>query len=105
MESLKIVKIGGNVIDNESALQQFLSDFAQLKGNKILVHGGGKLATQLSEELGIKPNLVDGRRITDKATLKVVTMMYAGWVSKNLVASLQACLRHVWGRYELDFSN
>ena len=90
MESLKIVKIGGNVIDNESALQQFLSDFAQLKGNKILVHGGGKLATQLSEELGIKPNLVDGRRITDKATLKVVTMMYAGWVSKNLVASLQA---------------
>jgi len=90
MESLKIVKIGGNVIDNESALQQFLSDFAQLKGNKILVHGGGKLATKLSEELGIKSNLVDGRRITDKAALKVVTMMYAGWVSKNLVASLQA---------------
>lgn len=90
MESLQIIKIGGNVIDNESALQQFLKDFSQLRGNKILVHGGGKLATQLSKQMGIIPNLIDGRRITDEETLKVVTMMYAGWVSKNLVASLQA---------------
>ena len=90
MESLQIIKIGGNVIDDEQALQQFLKDFSQLRGNKILVHGGGKLATQLSEQMGIKPNLVEGRRITDKQTLKVVTMMYAGWVSKHLVASLQA---------------
>ena len=90
MEKLNVVKIGGNVIDNESALKQFLEDFSQLEGNKILVHGGGKMASRLSQQMGIEPNMVDGRRITDKETLRVVTMMYAGWVSKSIVAQLQA---------------
>jgi len=90
MEKLYIIKIGGNVIDNPAALDAFLKDFSNLKGNKILVHGGGKMASALSEQMGIKPVMHEGRRITDEATLKVVTMMYAGWVNKNIVAALQA---------------
>ena len=90
MEKLYIIKIGGNVIDNPAALASFLEDFSRLKGHKILVHGGGKMASALSEQMGIKPNMHEGRRITDEATLKVVTMMYAGWVNKNMVAALQA---------------
>lgn len=87
--SLYIVKIGGNVIDNSENLHNFLKDFTALKGFKILVHGGGKVATQLSETLGIEPKLVDGRRITDIETLRVVTMVYAGLINKNIVAQLQ----------------
>jgi acetylglutamate kinase len=89
MEKLTIIKIGGNVIDNEKALQAFLSDFAALPGKKILVHGGGKIATEISASLGISAQLVEGRRITDAETLKVVTMVYAGLINKNIVASLQ----------------
>ncbi len=90
MQALHIIKIGGNVIDNSENLHRFLKDFAALDGFKILVHGGGKVATQLSATLGIESKLVDGRRITDIETLRVVTMVYAGLINKNIVASLQA---------------
>src|SRR6201996_124630 len=88
-KELHIIKIGGNVIDNSESLHHFLKDFTALDGYKILVHGGGKVATQLSETLGIEPKLVDGRRITDIETLRVVTMVYGGLINKNIVAQLQ----------------
>ncbi|HYO22280.1 MAG TPA: acetylglutamate kinase, partial [Flavisolibacter sp.] len=77
MDKLFVIKIGGNVVDNESKLLSFLKTFATIKGNKILVHGGGKLATRLADQLGIQQQMVDGRRITDAETLKIVTMVYA----------------------------
>ncbi|CAG5071584.1 Acetylglutamate kinase [Dyadobacter sp. CECT 9623] len=89
-KSLYIVKIGGNVIDNPDACARFLSDFASLDGLKILVHGGGKVATQIAARLQIETEMVEGRRITDKPMLDVVTMVYGGLVNKNLVAQLQA---------------
>lgn len=88
-KQLHIIKIGGNVIDNSENLHHFLKDFTALDGFKILVHGGGKVATQLSETLGIEPKLIDGRRITDIETLRVVTMVYGGLINKNIVAQLQ----------------
>jgi acetylglutamate kinase len=88
-KSLYVIKIGGNVIDNSENLYHFLKDFTALPGHKILVHGGGKVATQLSETLGIEAKLVDGRRITDIETLRVVTMVYGGLINKNIVAQLQ----------------
>ncbi len=90
MERITVVKIGGNVIDNPDALKTFLAEFAAIEGPKILVHGGGKLATRLAERLELKVQMVDGRRITDKGTLDVVTMVYAGLVNKQIVAGLQA---------------
>ena len=90
MEKITVVKIGGNVIDNPEALKRFLEEFAALPGAKILVHGGGKLATRLAERLELKVQMVDGRRITDKGTLDVVTMVYAGLINKQVVAGLQA---------------
>jgi acetylglutamate kinase len=87
---LSIIKIGGNIIDDESKLAGFLDAFAAVPGKKILVHGGGKLATKLAEGLGIPQQLVDGRRITDAETLKIVTMVYAGTINKTIVAHLQA---------------
>ena len=90
MESLIIIKIGGNIIDDEKSLLSFLKNFSSIDGKKILVHGGGKLATQLAEKLGIEQTLIDGRRITDAETLKIVTMVYAGYINKNIVAKLQA---------------
>ena len=90
MAKLYVIKIGGNIIDDEVKLASFLKDFASLEEKKILVHGGGKLATRLAEKLGIEQQLVDGRRITDAETLKIVTMVYAGFVNKNIVAALQA---------------
>ncbi|RZL64196.1 MAG: acetylglutamate kinase, partial [Pedobacter sp.] len=90
MKQLTIIKIGGNVIDNSENLHQFLLDFTALPGDKILVHGGGKIATELSESLGIEAKMVDGRRITDIETLRIVTMVYAGLINKNMVAQLQA---------------
>src|ERR1700710_2265812 len=89
MKSLHIIKIGGNVIDNSENLHHFLKDFTALDGYKILVHGGGKVATQMSEELGVESKLVDGRRITDIDTRRVVTMVYGGLINKNIVAQLQ----------------
>ncbi len=90
MHALLVVKIGGNIIDNAEALNSFLQDFAALPGKKILVHGGGKLATELSGKLGIATTMVAGRRITDEATIKVVTMTYAGWINKSIVGALNA---------------
>jgi acetylglutamate kinase len=90
MQNLFIVKIGGNVIDDEQASQKFLRDFSQIASSKILVHGGGKVATQIAERLGLKAQMVEGRRITDKSMLEVVTMVYGGLVNKNIVAALQA---------------
>ena len=90
MDKLFIIKIGGNIIDDEKVLSSFLKKFASIEGKKILVHGGGKLATRLAEKLGIEQQLIDGRRITDAETLKIVTMVYAGYINKNIVAQLQA---------------
>jgi acetylglutamate kinase len=90
MDKLFIIKIGGNIIDDEKVLASFLREFAAIDGSKILVHGGGKLATRLAEKLGIEQQMVDGRRITDAETLKVVTMVYAGFINKNIVAQLQS---------------
>ncbi len=85
-----VVKIGGNVVDNPAALEKFCSDFAAMPGEKILVHGGGALASRLQKALGIEPRMIDGRRVTDAQTLKVVTMVYAGWCNKTIVSLLQA---------------
>ena len=90
MNQLTVVKIGGNVIDNPDALKRFLTTFATLPGDKILVHGGGKIATQIAEKLGVQTTMVDGRRITDRPMLDVVTMVYGGLVNKQIVAQLQA---------------
>ncbi|WP_316798954.1 acetylglutamate kinase [Pedobacter frigidisoli] len=90
MNQLTIIKIGGNVIDNSENLHQFLLDFTALPGDKILVHGGGKIATELGQSLGIEAKMVEGRRITDIETLRIVTMVYAGLINKNIVAQLQA---------------
>lgn len=90
MDTLFIIKIGGNIIDDEVKLNSFLQKFAAIESPKILVHGGGKLATQLAERLNIPQQMVDGRRITDAETLKIVTMVYAGYINKNIVAQLQA---------------
>ena len=90
MEPLTIVKIGGNIIDEEAQLFAFLNHFSAIPGPKILVHGGGKMATRIGEALQIPQQMQEGRRITDGATLKVVTMVYAGYINKNIVAQLQS---------------
>lgn len=90
MEQLYVIKIGGNIIDDANRLEHFLEQFATVKGHKILVHGGGKLATKLAEQMGIQQQMVDGRRITDAETLKIVIMVYAGHINKNIVAKLQS---------------
>jgi len=90
MDKATIIKIGGNIVDDEALLQSFLQKFAALAGAKILVHGGGKLATRLAEELNIPQQMIDGRRITSAETLKIVTMVYAGYINKNIVAILQS---------------
>ena len=90
MDKIFVVKIGGNIIDREDDLEAFLKMFAAIQQPKILIHGGGKLATELAADLGIEQKLVDGRRFTDAATLKVVTMVYGGFINKNIVAKLQA---------------
>ena len=90
MKSLTILKIGGNVIDNPKILESVLRDFAEWQNSKLLVHGGGKIADKLLLKLGITPTMVDGRRVTDSATLDVVTMVYAGLINKQIVAKLQS---------------
>ncbi|ERJ58544.1 acetylglutamate kinase [Sphingobacterium paucimobilis] len=87
--TLNIIKIGGNVIDDDIQLEAFLEKFAAIPGKKILVHGGGKIATRLGSRLGVEAKLVEGRRVTDKEMLDVVTMVYAGLTNKRIVASLQ----------------
>tara|TARA_R110001583_G_scaffold17011_7_gene69329 strand:- start:1974 stop:2753 length:780 start_codon:yes stop_codon:yes gene_type:complete len=89
-QQLSIVKIGGNVIENQVELEQFLLNFSKLEGLKILVHGGGKLATKLAAQLGIESQMSNGRRITDAKSLEVITMVYGGLTNKNIVSKLQA---------------
>jgi acetylglutamate kinase len=88
--SLLVVKAGGQVIDNPEVLQKFLAAFADLPGAKILVHGGGKIATRIGQQLDIQPNYINGRRITDDATIDLVTMVYGGLINKQITAQLQA---------------
>jgi acetylglutamate kinase len=89
MNRLFVIKIGGNVLDDEVALKKFLGDFSTIKEPKILIHGGGKIATKIGDQLGIESNYIKGRRITDSATLDLVTMVYGGLVNKQIVATLQ----------------
>ena len=88
-QKLKIVKIGGNVINDKDALTSFLADFSKIKEAKILVHGGGKRASEMISDLGLKPKMINGRRVTDEPTLEIVTMVYAGLLNKNITAQLQ----------------
>ena len=90
MEKITVVKVGGKIVEDEQSLNQLLTDFNKIEGNKILVHGGGRSATKLAERLGVETKMVDGRRITDDAMLEVVTMVYGGLVNKRIVAALQA---------------
>ncbi|WP_353120894.1 acetylglutamate kinase [Dysgonomonas capnocytophagoides] len=90
MEKLTIIKVGGKIVEESESLRQLLHDFTKIEGKKLLVHGGGRSATKLAERLGIESHMVNGRRITDKQTLEVVTMVYGGLVNKNIVAGLQA---------------
>ncbi len=87
---IKVVKIGGNVIDNEEALGGFCRDFAAMEGPKVLVHGGGVMASRLQESLGVPVQMVEGRRVTPAQTVRIVTMVYAGWVGKHIAALLQS---------------
>ena len=89
-EKLTIIKVGGKIVEEEATLNQLLSDFSSIEGYKVLVHGGGRSATKLATQLGVESKMVNGRRITDAETLKIVTMVYGGLVNKNIVAGLQA---------------
>jgi acetylglutamate kinase len=89
-ESVTLVKIGGNIIDDANELQHFLADFSKIEGHKVLIHGGGKSATKMAKSIGLEPVMIDGRRITDAQMLEVVVMIYAGQINKNIVAQLQA---------------
>ena len=90
MNAATVVKIGGNIIDDAAALDAFLRDFAAVEGPRLLVHGGGKIATDIGRRLGVESAMIDGRRVTDAATLDIVTMVYGGLVNKTIVAALQA---------------
>lgn len=89
-EHLTIIKVGGKIVENPESLNALLKDFAAVEGKKLLVHGGGRSATQMAARLGVETKMVDGRRITDEAMLEVVTMVYGGLVNKRIVAGLQA---------------
>ena len=90
MEKLTIIKVGGKIVEDAESLNHLLADFSAISGHKLLVHGGGRSATKIASQLGIESQMVNGRRITDADTLKVVTMVYGGLVNKNIVAGLQA---------------
>ena len=90
MDKLQVVKVGGNVIENRKSLNDFLVDFTKIRGAKILVHGGGKEATQMAHKLNIPVQIIEGRRVTDKANLEIISMLYAGKLNKTIVALLQA---------------
>ena len=87
---MTVIKVGGKIVEEEATLNRLLDDFATIEGHKVLVHGGGRSATKIAAQLGIESKMVNGRRITDSETLKVVTMVYGGLVNKNVVAVLQA---------------
>jgi acetylglutamate kinase len=87
---IKVIKVGGGIIENEKKMSLFLDSFAQIEDPKILIHGGGRLATKIAEKLGLKTQMIEGRRVTDKNMLEVVTMVYGGLTNKKIVAELQA---------------
>lgn len=89
-EKITVIKVGGKIVEEEHSLSALLDRFAAIEGRKVLIHGGGRSATRIAESMGIESRMVEGRRITDEATLKVVTMVYGGLVNKNIVAKLQA---------------
>ena len=89
MEKLTIIKVGGKIVEEANSLEKILKDFSEIKGHKIIVHGGGRSATQLAEKLGVETHMVNGRRITDKETLDITVMVYAGLINKKIVAKLQ----------------
>ena len=89
-KKITIIKVGGKIVEEAATLAGLLDRFAAIEGRKVLIHGGGRSATRMAERLGIESRMVDGRRITDEATLQVVTMVYGGLVNKNIVAGLQA---------------
>ena len=89
MKTLKVIKIGGNIIDNTILLANFLTEFSKIIGPKILVHGGGKLATKLADKMQVEVEMIEGRRITNVETLDIITMVYAGKINKKIVAELQ----------------
>lgn len=89
-DRITVVKIGGNVVDNPEALKRFTENLAAMPGRKVLVHGGGKEATRLSERLEIPTTMIEGRRVTSRETLDVVTMVYAGLINKRITSMLQA---------------
>ena len=90
MKKVTVIKIGGNIIDNPTELEQFLTDFSKIEGYKVLVHGGGKSATKMAQSIGLVPQMIEGRRITDAPMLDVVVMIYAGQINKHIVAQLQS---------------
>ncbi|MCT4559857.1 MAG: acetylglutamate kinase [Crocinitomicaceae bacterium] len=103
-DKITVVKIGGNVLNEPLVMEQVLTDFIQMDGFKILVHGGGKMASTLATKLGVKTTMIDGRRVTDAETLEIATMVYAGLINKNLVAQLQAKKQLAIGLSGVDFS-
>lgn len=94
---LKVIKIGGNIVDNPDKLDKFLVDFSSLEGDKILVHGGGKIATSMAKNLGIESTMINGRRVTDAETLRIVTMVYGGLINKTIVSKLRAAGCNAFG--------
>jgi len=90
MQKLTLVKVGGKVVENQDSLSSLLVHFSKIAGSKVLIHGGGRSATALAKQMGIETTMVEGRRITNKEMLKIVTMVYGGFVNKNIVAQLQA---------------
>lgn len=104
MDKLTIIKVGGKIVEEEQSLKQLLKDFSKIEGYKLLVHGGGRSATRLAEQLGIESKMVNGRRITDKETLNIVTMVYGGLVNKNIVAGLQALGVNALGLTGIDLN-
>lgn len=90
METLYVIKIGGNIVDNPTLLKECLTAFAQIKGHALLVHGGGKLATEMANKMDVVQTMIEGRRVTDLETLNIVTMVYAGLINKKIVAQLQS---------------
>ena len=90
MNKITVIKVGGKIVEEKESLDNLLDRFAAIEGYKILIHGGGRSATRIAEKLGIESRMIEGRRVTDEATLQVVTMVYGGLVNKNIVAGLQA---------------
>ena len=104
MEKLIVVKVGGKIVEEPASLKQLLADFSNIEGHKVLVHGGGRSATAMAARLGIESTMVNGRRVTDEETLKVVTMVYGGLVNKQIVARLQALGQNALGLTGADLN-